>query len=79
MLLEYHDSVGHPNYRRLMAPLPKRYWWDKMAFDCKSYCKHCVVYKRATLDSKWGADLQPLGASNYPWEILGIDYVIDLP
>ena len=66
LILEYHDNVGHPNYRRLMAPLLERNWWDKMAFDCKSYCQHCVVCKRAKLDRKGGAALQPLGFLNYP-------------
>ncbi len=50
-----------------------------MTFDCKSYCQHCVVCKRAKLDRKGGAALQSLGISEYPWEIVGIDYVTDLP
>ncbi len=42
-LLEYHDNVGHFNHRRFLATLLKRYWWDKMAFDCKTYCQ-IVLY-----------------------------------
>jgi hypothetical protein len=38
LLFEYHDTAGHPNYRRLMASLLKRYWWDKMTLNCKLYC-----------------------------------------
>ena len=26
LLFEYHDNVGHPNYRRLVASLLKRHW-----------------------------------------------------
>ena len=29
LLFKYHDNTGHPNYRRLMASLLKRYWWEK--------------------------------------------------
>ncbi len=35
--------------------------------------------KRAKPDRRGGAALQPLGIPNYPWEIVGIDYVTDLP
>jgi hypothetical protein len=28
LVIEYHSNVRHPNYRRLMASLLKRYWWD---------------------------------------------------
>jgi hypothetical protein len=57
LLVEYHDNVGHPNYRRLMASLLKRYWWDKMTFDCKSHCQRCIVCKGATPDRRGGAAL----------------------
>ena len=38
LLFEYHDNASHPNYRRLMASLLKRFWWDRMTSDCKSHC-----------------------------------------
>jgi hypothetical protein len=50
-----------------------------MTFDCKSHCQHCVVCKRAKPDRKGGAALQPLGLLDYPWKIVGIDYVTNLP
>jgi hypothetical protein len=79
LLIEYHDNVGHSYYRRLMASLLKRYWWDKMILDCKLYCQHCVKCYTAKPDLRDGASLQPLGVPEYPWENVGIDYVIDLP
>jgi hypothetical protein len=33
----------------------------------------------AKLDRRRGAALQPLGIPEYPWEIVGIDYITDLP
>ncbi len=79
LLIEYHNNDGHPNYRRLMVSLLKQFWLDKMMFDCKPDCKHCVVCKRAKPDRRGGAALQPLGIPEYSWEIVGIYYVIDLP
>jgi hypothetical protein len=79
LLVEYYDIAGHPNYCRLMASLPKRFWWDKMTLDRKSHCQRCIVCNRANPDRKEGAALQPLGIPEYPWEINGIDYVTDLP
>jgi hypothetical protein len=79
LLFEYHDNCGHSNYRRVLASLLKRFWWDKMAFDCKAYCRNCIVCNRAKPDRRGRAMLHPLGVPEYPWEIVGIDYVTDLP
>jgi hypothetical protein len=79
LLVKYHDNFGHQNYRRLMTSLLKRFLWDKMTFDCKSHCQRCIVCNKVKPDRRGGADLQPLGIPKYPWEIVGIDYVTDLP
>ena len=79
LLLEYHDNAGHSNHRRVLATLLKRYWWDKIAFDCKAYCQNCIVCNRAKPDRRGASSLHPLGVPEYPWEIVGIDYVTDLP
>ncbi len=43
LLIEYDDNDGHSNYRRLMASLLRRFWWDKTTFGCKSHCEHYIV------------------------------------
>ena len=50
-----------------------------MTFDCNSHCQHCIVCYRAKPDRKGGVALQPLGITEFPWEIVGIDYVTDFP
>jgi hypothetical protein len=50
-----------------------------MTFDCKSHYKRCIVCNRVKPDRKEGAALQPLGILEYPWGIVGIDYVADIP
>ena len=44
-----------------------------------SHFQRCIVCNRAKPDRRGGAALQPLGIPKYPWEIVGIDYVTDLP
>jgi hypothetical protein len=79
LLLEYYDNASNSNHRRVLATLLIRYWWDKMAFDCKTYCRNCIVCNRAKPDRRGASRLHPLGVPEYPWEIVGIDYVTDLP
>ena len=50
-----------------------------MAFDCKIYCQNCIVCNRAKPDRRGASRLHPLGVPEYPWEIVGIYYVTDLP
>ncbi len=35
LLTDYHDNVGHPNCRRLLATLFKLFWWERMFFIAK--------------------------------------------
>jgi len=35
LLADYHDNNGHPNWRRLLATLLKRFWWERMFFIAK--------------------------------------------
>jgi hypothetical protein len=50
-----------------------------MTLDCKLYCQHCMICNRTKLDRRGGASLQPLVIPEYPWEIVEINYVTDLP
>jgi hypothetical protein len=79
LLIEYHDNVGLPIWRRLLATLLKSFWWERMSFDCKTHCSNCVVCNRAKPSRQNFSSLSPLGVPNYPWEIDGMDFVTDLP
>jgi hypothetical protein len=50
-----------------------------MSFDCKAHCSNCVVCNRAKPSKQGSLSLSPLGVPNYPWEIVGMDFVTDLP
>jgi len=50
-----------------------------MSFDCKTHCSNCVVCNRAKQSRQGSSSLSPLGVPNYPWEIVGMDFVTNLP
>jgi len=50
-----------------------------MSFDCKAHCSNCVVCNRAKPSRQGSLALSPLGVPNYPWEIVGMDFVTDSP
>jgi hypothetical protein len=79
LLPEYHDNDGHPNWRRLLATLLKRFWWERMSFDCKAHCFACVVCNRAKSSRQDSSSFSLVGVPNFTWEIFGMDFVTDLP
>ena len=50
-----------------------------MAFDSKAYCRNCIVCNKTKPDGRGAASLHPLGAQEFPWEIVEIDNVTGLP
>ena len=79
LLSEYHDAAGHPGWKRLMATLMKKYWWKGIMNDCKEYVDKCIVCNRAKPDRRGSAPVNPLPVPAYPWEVVGVDYVTNLP
>ena len=47
-----------------------------MSFDCKNHCSNCVVCNRAKPSRQGSASFVTLGC---PWEVVGMDFVADLP
>ena len=79
LLREYHDQAGHPGWKRLMAKLMTHYWWKGIMHDCKDYVAKCVVCNRAKPDRRGAAPVNPLPVPEYPWQVVGVDYVTGLP
>jgi hypothetical protein len=50
-----------------------------MSFDCKARCSNRVVCNRAKPSRQGSSSFSPLGVLNSPWEIVGMDFVMDLP
>ena len=79
LFAEHHDAAGHPSWRRLLAVLLRKYWWRGIAADTKAYVAKCVVCNRSKADRRGSAPFHPLPVPNYPWEVVGVDYVTSLP
>lgn len=79
LMYELHDASGHPNWRRLLANLLRRFWWKGITADCKSHCEKCVECNRSKPHRRGHAAVHPLPVPSYPWEIVGVDYVTCLP
>ena len=50
-----------------------------MSFDYKAHCSNRVVCNRAKPSRQGSSSLSSLGVPNYPWEIVGMNFVTDLP
>jgi hypothetical protein len=46
-----------------------------MSFDCKKPYSNCVVCNRAKPSRQVLASLSPLGVLEYPWEVVGMDFL----
>ena len=70
-LFRYHHRVVIP--RPLLALI------KALLVEYHDKAGHPNYPNRAKPDRREGAALQPLRIPEYPWEIVGIDYVTDLP
>ena len=50
-----------------------------MSFDCKAHCSNFVVCNTTKPSRQGSSSLSHLGVPNYPLEIVGMDFVTDLP
>ena len=57
----------------------KRFWWRGVAADCKAYCMKCIECNRSKPHRRGQAPVHPLPVPQYPWEVVGVDFVTSLP
>jgi len=50
-----------------------------MSLDCKAHSSNYVICNRAKPSTQGSSSLSPLGVPKYPWEIVGMVFVTDLP
>ena len=79
LMYEMHDNAGHSNWRRLLATVLKCFWWRGVAADCKAYCMKCIECNRSKPHRRGQAPVHPLPVPQYPWEVVGVDFVTSLP
>ena len=80
ILEHFHDELGHFGVVRLSAHVKHYYYWKYMDRDIQHFCATCSVCQRIKSDHrKKPGLLQPLPVPNRPWEVVGMDYVTQLP
>ena len=79
LMSEFHVQGGHCGHKRLTARIMEKYWWRGLAHDCREYVSKCVTCNRAKADRTASAPVNPLPVPDYPWEVVGVDFVTGLP
>lgn len=80
VLKEEHDESMHPGYEKTIQRLKMRYFWPRMAVQCKKHIKVCSVCKQSkpsTVGSVPVMGNQRL--TNKPFQILALDFIQNLP
>lgn len=73
-----HDSgeTGHPGKNALYEQISRDYWWPRLNFDCKKYCKFCHTCKRnKTSKLRYQGALKPLPIPAQRWRNISVDFV----
>lgn len=77
-----HDGplAGHFGVHKTLELLSRDFWWPEMQSSCHNYVLACSVCTRNKSEQKkpWGL-LQPLPVPDRPWQMLALDFVVDLP
>jgi transposase InsO family protein len=75
-----HIDSGHSGYRKTIARLHGKVFWSGMTVDVGRYVQHCHVCQTAkhSTQQKTGL-LHPMPVPSAKFDIIGIDFVVDLP
>ncbi|PKI70118.1 hypothetical protein CRG98_009490 [Punica granatum] len=82
ILRECYDSkwAGHQGIRRTLALVEERYYWPQLRDDVETFVKTCLVCQQDKAEQKLPAGLlEPLPILEHPWEIVSMDFIINLP
>ena len=77
-----HDTPtnGHQGVDKTFEKLQRFYWWPNMKNDVINYVHSCMVCgKNKIRRHKPYGKIQPLPIPSKPWEIIGVDFIVNLP
>ena len=82
-LIERHHAnriAGHFGLAKTYESLGRQYWWSNMFVDCKAFCQSCDRCQRekASTQRPYGL-LRPLNIPDERWDVVTMDYIMDLP
>ena len=81
MLISHaHDIVGHCGSGKTNLHLRDRYYWKTMTEDVKKFAKSChSCQMRKTSPTKQYGKNHPLPTPTKPWQIIAMDFLVNLP
>ena len=80
IISEAHSMLAHLGANKTIDYLKDHVWWRDMVTDVKAFCETCTTCKTSKPSNQkpYGL-LNPLAVPSYPWESIGIDFVVPLP
>ena len=78
----HHDvpTAGHSGRERTLELISRCYWWPSMRADVEAYVSKCDKCQRhKTNPGKIPGSLTPLYIPDYPWQSMGVDFMVSLP
>ena len=82
IVAQHHDSkvAGHPGRWKTLELVARSYWWPQMGRYIGTYCRTCDLCLRTKVDRRAPmGELQPLPVPAYPWQIISVDFITELP
>uniref|UniRef100_A0A670JIX6 Gypsy retrotransposon integrase-like protein 1 n=1 Tax=Podarcis muralis TaxID=64176 RepID=A0A670JIX6_PODMU len=82
ILKQLHDSctAGHFGQHKTMLLVTREFWWPRVREDVKEYVRGCDTCQRAKGERAAPAGLlEPLPTPGKLWEVVGMDFITDLP
>ena len=80
ILKHFHDELGYFGVVRMAAHIKQFYYWKRMTDHIKRYCETCSICQRIKSDKqKVPGLLSPLLVPDRPWDMVGMDFVTQLP
>jgi hypothetical protein len=82
MIAEHHDApiAGHLGRAKTQEALSRRFFWPDLAKHVAAYVRSCDTCQRTKARNHPPLGLaQPLSVPKAPWEIVGMDFITQLP
>ena len=82
LLREAHDGwlAGHAGQNRTFNRLNQWYCWPGIEADVRYYVRTCPICQRVRANnSKTMGLLQPMPIPSRPWQVISMDFIVDLP
>ena len=82
LLHDYHDTPisGHLGYHRTYELIHRHFYWPRMYFDIRNYCKKCIKCQqnKSSTQQQMGY-LHPLQIPQSKWSQISMDLISGLP